>query len=51
MNSTSFGEYLYAGGFIQKTAPGLLSYTPKQATRQQQVILSAKTAKENSRRF
>ena len=20
MNSTSFGEYLYAGGFIQKTA-------------------------------
>jgi hypothetical protein len=24
MNSMSFGEYLYAEGFIQKTAPGPL---------------------------
>jgi hypothetical protein len=28
MNSMSFGEYLYARGFIQKIAPGPLSYTP-----------------------
>jgi hypothetical protein len=32
MNSTSFGEYLYAGGFIQKTALGPLSYTPNKQT-------------------
>jgi hypothetical protein len=28
MNFMSFGEYLYAGGFIQKIAPRPLSYTP-----------------------
>jgi hypothetical protein len=29
MNSMSLGEYLYAGGFIQKIGPRPLSYTPK----------------------
>jgi hypothetical protein len=32
MNSLSFGEYLYTGGFIQKTALGPLSYTPNKQT-------------------
>jgi hypothetical protein len=32
MNSTSFGEYMNAGGFIQKTALGPLSYTPNKQT-------------------
>jgi hypothetical protein len=32
MNSMSFGEYLYAGGFIQKIALGSLSYTPNKQT-------------------
>ena len=32
MDSTSFGEYLYAGEFIQKTALGPLSYTPNKQT-------------------
>ena len=32
MNSTSFGEYVNAGGFIQKTAPRPLSYTLNKQT-------------------
>ena len=32
MDSTSFGEYLYAGEFIQKTTPEPLSYTPNKQT-------------------
>jgi hypothetical protein len=32
MNSTSFGEYLYAGGFVQKIVPEPLSYTPNKQT-------------------
>jgi hypothetical protein len=28
----SFGEYLYTGGFIQKTASRPLSYTPNKQT-------------------
>ena len=32
MNSTSFGEYVNAGGFTQKTAPRPLSYTPNKQT-------------------
>jgi hypothetical protein len=32
MNSMSFGKYLYAGGVIQKIAPGLMSYTPNKQT-------------------
>jgi hypothetical protein len=32
MNSMSFGEYLYAEGFIQKIAPEPMSYTPNKKT-------------------
>jgi hypothetical protein len=32
MNSMSFGEYLYVGGFIQKTDLGPLSCTPNKQT-------------------
>ena len=32
MDSTSFGEYLYAGEFIQKTAPRPMLYTPNKPT-------------------
>jgi hypothetical protein len=32
MNSISFGEYVNAGGFIQKTAPGPPSDTPNKQT-------------------
>jgi hypothetical protein len=32
INSSSFGEYLYAKGFIHKTALGPLSYTPNKQT-------------------
>jgi hypothetical protein len=32
MNSMSFGEYMNAGGFIQKTVPGPPSYTPNKQT-------------------
>jgi hypothetical protein len=32
MDSTSFGEYLYAGGFIQKIVSGPPSYTPNKQT-------------------
>ena len=32
MNSISFGEYVNAGGFIQKTTLGPLSYTPNKQT-------------------
>jgi hypothetical protein len=32
MDSISFGEYLYAGGFIQKTTSGPPSYTPNKKT-------------------
>jgi hypothetical protein len=32
MNSTSFGDLYIAGGFIQKTAPEPLSYSPNKQT-------------------
>ena len=32
MDATSFGKYLYAEEFIQKTVPGPLSYTPNKQT-------------------
>ena len=51
MNSTRFGKYLYAGGFIQKIAPGTTIIHSKQENRRQQVIQPAKTMKDNSRRF
>ena len=51
MNSTSFGKYLYAGGFIQKTALGTTIIHSKQANRRQQVIQRTKTTKDNSRRL
>ena len=51
MNSTSFGEYVTVGGFIQKTTPGTTVIHSKQANRRQQVIQPAKTAKDNSRKF
>jgi hypothetical protein len=51
MNSTSFGDFMTTGGFIQKTAPGTTVIYSKQANRRQQVIQLATTAKDNSRRF
>ena len=51
MNSMSFGEYVTAGAFIQKTTLGTTIIHPKQANRRQQVIQHAKTTKDNSRRF
>ena len=50
MNSTSFGKYLYAGGFIQKIAPGITIIHSKQANQRQQVIQPAKSVKGDSRR-
>ena len=50
MNSTSFDEYVTAGGCIQKTAPGTTVIHSKQANRQQQVIQPAKPMKDDSRR-
>ena len=47
----SFGKYLYAGGFIQKIAPGTTVIHSKQVNQRQQVIQPAKTTKDNSRRF
>ena len=49
MNSTSFGEYVNAGGFIQKIGPGTTVIHSKQANRHQQVIQPTKPAKVNSR--
>ena len=46
----SFGKYLYARGFIQKTALGTTVIHSKQANRRQ-VIQPTKTVKDNSRRF
>ena len=51
MDSTCLGTYLYAGGFIQNTAPGTTIIYSKQANRWQQVIQPTKTMKDNSRRF
>ena len=51
MSSTSFGEYVTAGEFIQKTAHGTTVIHSKQANRRQQVIQLAKTVKDNSKRF
>ena len=47
MNSIGFVEYLYAGRFIQKTAPETTVIQSKQASRRQQVSQLAKTAKGN----
>ena len=51
MNSTSFGDFMTVGGYIQKKAPGTTIIHSKQANRRQQVIQPAKTVKDNSRRF
>ena len=51
MNYMNFGKYLHAEGFIQKTAPETTVIYSKQASRRQQVIQPAKTAKDNSKRF
>ena len=50
MNSTSFGEYVNAGGSIQKTAPRTTVILSKQSNRHQQVNWLTKPAKNNSRR-
>jgi hypothetical protein len=52
MNSMSFGEYLYVGGFMQKknSLRTTVIYS-KQANSRQQVIQLMKTLKDNSRRL
>ena len=50
MNSMSFGEYVKAGGFIQKTIPGTTIILSKQSNQHQQVNRLAKLAENNSRR-
>jgi hypothetical protein len=46
----SFGEYVKAGGFIQKTIPGTTIIVSKQSNRHQQVNQLTKPMKNNSRR-
>ena len=48
MNSMSFGDFMTAGGFIQKIAPGTTVIHFKQANRQQQVSQPAKPVKDDS---
>ena len=50
MNSTSFGDFMTAGGFIQKIAPRTTVIHSKQANRQQQVILPETPMKVDLRR-
>jgi hypothetical protein len=45
MDSTSYGKYLYAGEFIQKTASGPLSYTPNKPTNDNKWFNSRKLQK------
>ena len=45
MDSISFGEYLYAGEFIQKIAPGPLSYTSNKPTNDNKWFNSQKLQK------
>jgi len=45
MNSISFGEYVNAGGFIQKTTLGPLSYTPNKQTNDNKWFNSQKLQK------
>ena len=50
MNSTSFGDFMTAGGFIQKTALVTTVIHSKQANRRQQVTQPMKPVKDDSRR-
>ena len=50
MNSMSFGEYMNAEGFIQKTILGTTIILSKQSNRHQQVNRLKKPTENNSRR-
>ena len=50
MNFISFGEYMNAGEFIQKTDPRTAVIHSKKANRHQQEIQPVKPTKVNSRR-
>ena len=51
MNSMSFGEYVNAEGFIQKTILGTTIILSKQSNRHQQVNRLKKPTENNSRKF
>ena len=48
MNSMSFGDFMTAGGFIQKMAPGTTVIHFKQANQRQQVTQPTKLVKDDS---
>ena len=50
MNSMSFGDFMTAGGFIQKIAPRTTVIHTKQANKRQQMTQLAKPMKDDSRR-